>query len=500
MAKTNIVFNNTNYTIDDSSLSAASATLRTHLSTVMNGTGAVINLGGTSYNIDSTKLSAATNAFVSHLGTVAGGGYKVMVGGVEYGVDSGKMTRAVAEIEAVLGAFQEELGTPIYYSSLSSAIGDTTYTGDADANSAKVNVYTNTETGHKTVLLREDIMLTETLNVGDNITLWLNGYEIVSAITPAIKTTGSNVIIDGNNAGSSITVNAPVDSTATVFNVQSGKLTVNGGIYTASASGTGATAIELADGAALTITNASINSSDSNNGDAFGINAGENTTIVADGCTIEAASQTNLSVSAINSYGNVKLTNSTILGNANYTANEAGTNYASRSKGIMCYGNLELNNCYVWGAHSGINSIGALTIDGGTYEGYGHGGIYFSGDEANIRNAKINWAEMKDGYVSDEVAGTNGAGMYVGATSNANIYIDNCNFYGTLYGVVLRGSGGEENNMIYISNSDMEFGRYSFRMSSYSSRVYIGTGNGFDKNTTSLAGNCIETTESYAQP
>lgn len=73
MAKINIIFNDKNYSIDESSFAAASARLQQHLSTVMNGSGAVINLGGTSYNIDSTKLSAATNAFVSHLGTIAGG-------------------------------------------------------------------------------------------------------------------------------------------------------------------------------------------------------------------------------------------------------------------------------------------------------------------------------------------------------------------------------------------------------------------------------------------
>lgn len=83
MAKTNIVFNNKNYSIDDASLSTASAALASHLSTVMNGSGAVINLCGISYSIDSAKLSAATNAFVSHLGTVAGNGYKVVVGGGE---------------------------------------------------------------------------------------------------------------------------------------------------------------------------------------------------------------------------------------------------------------------------------------------------------------------------------------------------------------------------------------------------------------------------------
>lgn len=83
MAKYNISFNNKDYSIDESSLSSATAALKSHLSTVMNGSGATINLGGTAYSIDSAKLSAATNAFVSHLVTVAGSGYKVVISGGE---------------------------------------------------------------------------------------------------------------------------------------------------------------------------------------------------------------------------------------------------------------------------------------------------------------------------------------------------------------------------------------------------------------------------------
>lgn len=103
MEKTNIIFNDVNYPIDESSLSAATAELKAHLSTVMNGSGAVINLGGIAYNIDSTKLSTATNDFVSHLGTISGSGSKVVVNGVEYSIDSAKVSSAVSELETVFG-------------------------------------------------------------------------------------------------------------------------------------------------------------------------------------------------------------------------------------------------------------------------------------------------------------------------------------------------------------------------------------------------------------
>ena len=103
MAKIDINFNNNKYTIDESALSAASSALKSHLSSVMSGTGATINFDGVTYSVDSTKLTNATNAFVSHLGTISGSGHKVKVGGVEYSVGSDKVSGAVSELDAVLG-------------------------------------------------------------------------------------------------------------------------------------------------------------------------------------------------------------------------------------------------------------------------------------------------------------------------------------------------------------------------------------------------------------
>ena len=104
MAKINIVFNDINYSIDESSFATASAELQRHLSTTMSGSGSVINFGGISYNIDSTKLSSAASDLVSHLGTISGSSSKVTIGGTEYGIDFGKLSGAVADIEAVLGS------------------------------------------------------------------------------------------------------------------------------------------------------------------------------------------------------------------------------------------------------------------------------------------------------------------------------------------------------------------------------------------------------------
>ena len=118
MAKTNIYFNDANYSIDESLLASASTDLKSHLSTVMNGTGVVINLGGNSYNIDSTKLSTATNALISHLGTIAGNGLKLTINGVEYSVDSTKLSSTISGLQTAFGNLENSTnGTYVIKSS-----------------------------------------------------------------------------------------------------------------------------------------------------------------------------------------------------------------------------------------------------------------------------------------------------------------------------------------------------------------------------------------------
>ena len=132
MAKINISFNNTNYSIDEASLSFASAALKSHLSNIMNGSGSVINLDGVAYSVDSTKLSAATSDFVTHLAKLSGNGAKVMIGGVEYTVDSAKVQGAVEDIGSILDGFNtgEDVLAPGLYETGAIALW---YAGDREA-------------------------------------------------------------------------------------------------------------------------------------------------------------------------------------------------------------------------------------------------------------------------------------------------------------------------------------------------------------------------------
>ena len=95
----NIIFNNKDFLIDESAIAPSSAELKSHLTSVMNGSGATIEFGGIEYGVDSTKLSAATNEFIAHLATIAGEGLTVVVGGVQYNVDPNKLSVAISELE-----------------------------------------------------------------------------------------------------------------------------------------------------------------------------------------------------------------------------------------------------------------------------------------------------------------------------------------------------------------------------------------------------------------
>lgn len=102
MAKIIIPFNNKNFEVDEASISAAYADLKSHLSTTMSGSGETVSFDGITYSIDATKLSNARNSFVSHLGTIAGNGSKVVVNGIEYNVGSDKISGSISELETVL--------------------------------------------------------------------------------------------------------------------------------------------------------------------------------------------------------------------------------------------------------------------------------------------------------------------------------------------------------------------------------------------------------------
>ena len=171
MAKINISFNDKIYSVEEQDFSSAANSLKNHLQTVMNGSGAVINFDGVSYNIDSTKLSTAKNDFISYLGTTSDNGYKIVVSGVEYYIDSDKISNAIAELEIVFdnlhsgefsgerhddiipqGAFYGNLVTSAFYSEMPEVVSD----GDVYLYGDYFYAYSSALNGWSVYLVTED--------------------------------------------------------------------------------------------------------------------------------------------------------------------------------------------------------------------------------------------------------------------------------------------------------------------------------------------------------
>ena len=204
----------------------------------------------------------------------------------------------------------------------------------------------------------------------------------------------------------------------------------------------------------------------------------------------------------ITNYGNCLLQNTSMKALSNHCANAAGNDYGQTARAL--YSESEsvtiFKNSYIYGAHSGATVRGCLYVDGGIYEGYSHGGLYISnsGKETLLKNATIAECSLPEGYIDDGVAGTNHAGIYIGGSNNMKIYVDNCDFYGVQQPIVLRGSSGESNNVLHISNSriNLDYTHYGVRNDG-SNQIKFGINNNFGVNDLKYDRNYEITSDSY---
>lgn len=386
-----------------------------------------------------------------------------------------------------------------YYNDLQYAItgeGDLNSVGEVGENDASVVV--DVVNGVTTISLLKNLELNETLEIQDDVVIDINGKELTSISDVAITVEAGNVVINGVEEGSKISV-SNVNGQATILKVLGGECKIEGGTYETNTNGVATTENPnvsiVCEGGELDIENAEIIAIDSDDGVLYGVVYKSGTTGTLTSSSVVVDSPYGLNSYGINNEGSIILTECNINAYANYTANAAKTDYASSSRGVYNTGTAVFKNCTVYGAHSGITSKGALYIDGGTYEGYGHGGVYLSceGKTSYFKNATFKDCEMKNGYIDDGVAGTNRAGLYIGGGSNITLYVDNCNFSGAYYPIVMRSSGYkvdgvkyyETNINVYISNSTIDFDRTGFRYirvdasASANQKLHIGSGNNF---------------------
>ena len=156
--------------------------------------------------------------------------------------------------------------------------------------------------------------------------------------------------------------------------------------------------------------------------------------------------------------------------------------------GILNDGTAIIKNAEIFGTHSGIENHSKLYVDGGMYTGFSHGGFYFAHGAAGlayITDAVIRCGNY-EGVYADIFAGdtvTIYGGFYVGggtATNNSNVtvHLDGCTI-----GIpghkpfIIRGTDGETNNTVNISNSTIVEGAAQIRVDSGTGhRLNVGVG------------------------
>ena len=351
-----------------------------------------------------------------------------------------------------------------YYSTWDSAVADANNgtigeNADAEKENAVACIYLDNNNVANAVLLQDTV--TAGMEIAKDMVINLNGHKLSMTdgnITSAIRQNRGNLVVNGTKKGSTIEV-MNSDKTAGCIRSDAGTLTVNGGTYIAT-SGKSARPIQVDYDCTATITDCEIT--------AFG---GEKT-----------------ATGGVLNWGTATLTNCSISAHANYN-----TNLGEYSMGVYGDGPLTINNCYVYGTHSSVQCRNTLVINGGTYESPGHGVYISCADKiAHIRNATIRFCEMKEGYI--HTAGASGPGLYIGGNSDRNnvtLYIDNCDIYSKTNNaqIILRGTSGEQNNKVYISNSrlyDLGGAKLYVRIDNLTHKLYLGAGNNFNTENTTI--------------
>ena len=366
-----------------------------------------------------------------------------------------------------------------YYSTMNKAVTDvnngTTANSDSTKDSAVAGVYTD-ENGGKNVVLLKDHTESAQIDIYVDMTINLGGHTLSADGNICLKIRGGNITIDGRLAGSSIVQNS---NTVTSICIQTPSSStskcvyINGGTYLSNCpNGQAEVITNRAKVCEMVISNCNIIAKTDTN-TAYGIFCLDGTTVTVNNCDIKAYSD--------------------------YHKDDNNSNYSASSLGVANLGTLTLNDCKVMGTHSGVESNGTLTVNGGTYEGYGHGGFYFSGngETAYVMDAVMRDCDMPDGYTA--TSNRNGAGFYLGGDGNNKVYMDNCDIYGISASqiIVIKTT----DNTLYISNSTINNtngGDANVRIDS-GNTLYLGVGNNFTAEDTNNPSAVIVTDEVYVQ-
>ena len=354
---------------------------------------------------------------------------------------------AILRQESTLFAYEDDF----YYNTIEDAIVDINNNAlgilSVEQSLAKVKVTKNN------IFLLENAIINSPVDITATINLYTNGKNI---------TVNSPITVNGtlNIYGDKSSIN----STVANFLLVNGYCSLFGGKYTIKITDNGTSEVDMDKlievNGSLMMKNVTINASNPI-GAASVIYANENSKIKGFNTIIECSIKGGF-IWGIYNKGDLSLSHCKVVAYADHTANAAGTNYATTSRGIYTeIGNVELYECYVYGAHSGITSKSPIKITGGIYDGFSHGGLYLSNGnvKTELYDAEFKDVDIPEGYTFDTVAGTNGAAFYIGAANNMQVYCDNCRFYGHIQPIVMKySSSSSHDNYLYLSNATVNYG------------------------------------------
>lgn len=393
-----------------------------------------------------------------------------------------------------------------FYASLSAAFTDINNGTNANTVSsvlAKVKVF-SANNGRTTVMLLDNVEEGSLIDINKNTDLVLNGKILRFTSAGAYLNYGSNVdcTINGEVDGSAVEKIVSGNTSAMYAINARGVLRIIGGRYYTEADTPTTNLCIRVDSTSKELTidrsTVSLRNTCATSGNHYSRaiqNQGQKTVI--NDSEIRSVSVAGFAIGIVNT-STVYLNNSTVKADAIDCHATGYNSMAVELRSGTCY----IDNCVVYGTHSGIQNKGNLYVNGGTYTGFCHGGIYFAQGSSGV--VCINDATFRAGNYEGEfdysgkTADIYGA-FYVGGSSDGVVNMDNCTIDGTdcTQGVfVMRSGSGETNNTVNISNSDIVNGTIRIDPNS-NHRVNIGMGCNFTPSNTTTPADAVETNDLY---
>ena len=203
-----------------------------------------------------------------------------------------------------------------------------------------------------------------------------------------------------------------------------------------------------------------------------------------DNCNLKISTESSMVFAVTNNGVSMKVSNTKMFADGRTGSTDSAPAFGLASCILSSKGDITIENSEAYGTHSGLDLKTNAYVKGGVYRGVAHGGIYFNGANTStyVENASIESAnysgDYKSGYQYDENQ-INVSGFYVGSVSGMSVYLDNCRIVGGKQGaLVLRGTDGEQNNSVYMSNCTIETD-HKARIDNNTLKLYIGFGNNF---------------------